>query len=467
VTAPVASDPTLFTDSLVVTLAFPGLLGDASVPGANVKQLALELRPWGFSGEVTFWMPAADDDGKAVHGRVMDQDLLEFELTLAKRHYLEDTPSPVSIKGVVTARSFTEIAAMDVVGQPVLFRRYTLALADAAAALWSQHRPTDVYARVALEAVIGEHTPSQVPLKIGWAALKAKRPVICLALGEDEASFYDFVCWFTALEQGHFTYDYGKRMFRFTDKKASALIATALEIDVCAEARVHIPEPPRVAVNVLNSHASGTAKTAVANKQAVTDLEHDVHLHTPLAQATKDREALEKKRLKPGKPELEMRCKAWPEVYLAPGVSVKLDGEAWSPHLYHAGKTLRTVAVSIAATATEDAPEHDLGLPFSDYQIRLGYRFECDEDPRTRLPAHRWPRYPLRAEGKVLSTLGDDGDRAYMVYEDEQTSRDHYKVVLPVWNATLGRCGTRRWTCRSCRGSSPGTCTSRRTRRRG
>jgi len=47
------------------------------------------------------------------------------------------------------------------------------------------------------------------------------------------------------------------------------------------------------------------------------------------------------------------------------------------------------------------------------------------------------PRYPIQVEGKVLSPLGDTGDRAYTVYEDEQTSLDRYRVLLPTWNATI------------------------------
>jgi hypothetical protein len=429
------ADPTLFTESLVIDLALPGKLGDAKVPGGNVKRLSLELAPFGFRGEVTFWMPAPDDEG--VHARVIDPELLQFELKVSKRHYLEDAPAPLALQGVVTRRSFAEVAASDVVGRPVLFRRYTLVLEDAARALWSQHHPTDVYARTSLEKVIAEHTPGPVPIKSGWTALKTKRPIVCLALGEDTASFYDFVCWLTDQQQGHFSYDYGKAIFRFTDKKASAMQSATLTSELCAEARVELADPSRASVDVLNSHAHGTLKAAVTSSVAVDGVVRDVLLHTPMAQDTKDREALEKRRLRPGKAELELRCRAWPEIYLAPGVSARLDADEWSSHLHHAGKTLRTIAVRLEAAASDDSPEHDLGLPFTDHGVRLSYRFEEDDDPRPRLPAYQRPRYPLRVEGKVLSTLGDDGDRAYMVYEDEQTSRDHYQVLLPVWNATI------------------------------
>jgi hypothetical protein len=430
-----APDPTLFTESLVIDLALPGKLGDARVPGGNVKGLSLELAPYGFRGQVTFWMPA--DEGKDVHARVTDGELLTFELKISKRHYLEETPAPLALAGVVTARSFVEVAAADVVGRPVLFRRYTLSLEDAACALWSRHHPTDVYARTSLEKVIAEHTPAPIAVKAGWGALKTKRPIVCLALGDDEASFYDFVCWFTDEQQGHFSYDYGKALFRFTDRKAQALTSETLTAELCAQARVHLAEAPRVAVEVINSHAHGTARTAVANTLAVDGLVRDVHLHSPLAQDSKDRETLEKRRLRAGQAELEILCRSWPEIYLAPGVCAKLDSDEWSGHLHHAGKTLRTIGVRLEAVASDDSPEHDLGLPFTDHGVRLSYRFEVDDDPRPRLPAYRRPRYPLRVEGKVLSTLGDQGDRAYMIYEDQQTSRDHYQVLLPLWNATI------------------------------
>ncbi len=431
-------DPSLFTDALSIELSLPGLLGSTSVPGGNIKQLSLDLQPYGFTGRVVFWMPADSSEGSDVHKRVIDPDLLEISLKIAKRHYMVDSPpSPLACKGVVTARSFVEITSRDVLGSPVLFREYTLEIADGARALWSQHRPTVVYAKTALEKVIQEHAVSPVPVKLSWSAAKGKRGIICLALGEDVASFYDFVCWMADEEQGHFTYDYGKAMFNFADKKPWGFTAEAIGVDVCAVARVHMADPVRFAVNVLNSHPKGTTKTAVENDRDVDGIVHDVLLHTPLAQDTKDREALEKKRLRTGKPELELSCKAFPEVYIAPGSAAKLDKEEWSGHVHHAGETLRTIAVKLDVTATDPSPEHDLGLAFTDYDIRLCYRFEYDDDPRVRLPAYRRPHYPLIVEGKILSTLGDDGDRAFMVYEDEKSSRDTYKVLLPVWNATI------------------------------
>lgn len=429
------SDPTLFTDSLVIALAFPGARGQTTVPGGNVKHLALRLEPYGFQGQVVFWMPAGE--GQDVHANVTDPDLLEFELAISKRHYLEETPPPLACKGVVTARHFVEVAAKDVAGQPVLFREYTLELADAAQALWSQHHPDGVYARATLEKILAEHAPGQISLEMSWPALKAKRGIVCLGLGADQASFYDFLCWFTDEQQGHFSYDYGKKLFRLSDKKSSSATVLALAADVSAQTVVHLPEPSRASVNVLNSHAHGTPKTSVTNAHGLDALARDVLLHTPLAQDSKDRGALEQRRLRPGKPELELRCGRLPEIYLAPGVAATLDPDEWSPHLQHAGQTLRTLSVQIEAAAVDDAPEHDLGAPFSDYRTRLTYRFECDDDPRPRLPAYRTPRYPLRVEGKVLSTVGEDGDRAYMVYEDEATSRDHYQVLLPLWNATI------------------------------
>ncbi len=36
-----------------------------------------------------------------------------------------------------------------------------------------------------------------------------------------------------------------------------------------------------------------------------------------------------------------------------------------------------------------------------------------------------------------MSALGDTGDRAYTVYEDDKTSLDRYRVLLPTWNATI------------------------------
>ena len=98
---------------------------------------------------------------------------------------------------------------------------------------------------------------------------------------------------------------------------------------------------------------------------------------------------------------------------------------------------MRVLGLELDARALDESAEFDLELGSTTYSVALHARCEHASDPRTRVPAHRVPRYPIHVEGKILSAIGDTGDRAYTVYEDEATSQDRYRVLLPTWNVTI------------------------------
>jgi hypothetical protein len=425
-----------FEDDLACTLAVWCAGVSTAVPGANIKRIDLTLAPHGFAGEVAFWV-RADAAGDALHLVLAGDAPIELELGVARARYLGTPPPPLAVRGAVIARRFVELTTDDIAGQPVRFRRYTLAMVDPARAAWSLHRPTVVAVDKSLADVIRAQLVGEMALDVAWPELTQKRALVGLGLGQDEASFHDFVVWLAASRSGHFLLDYATRGYQLADRKPRVASPSALDRATVAELEVVLPEPTRHQQRFLNSWTGMDAVTAVELSGARPPLTHDVLVHTPIPRevaALVDRDA---RRLATGRHELAVTFRQVPEVLLAPGAGLKLDDDSFSAKLVGFGEPLRVVELALSARAVDESAEHDLELDATTYAIALSARLEHEDDSRTRAPAFRAPRYPFEVEGHVLSAVGATGDRAYTVYEDTATSQDRYRVALPTWNVTV------------------------------
>jgi len=425
-----------FEEALACTLVIWAAGASTAVPGANLKRLHLELAPHGFTGEVVFWV-RADDAGEALHQVLIGDAPIEVALGVAKARYLGEPPPPLAVRGAVIARRFVELTTDDMVGRPVRFRRYCLDLADPARAAWSIHHPTQVFADQSLADVITAQLVGEMALEVAWPELAKKQPLVCLGLGEDEASFHDFVAWLVTARGGHFYLDYTSRAYHLADRKPAISEPAALDRETVAELAVVLAEPARHQQRFLNSWAGSDAVTAVDVATARPPLTHDTLVHTPIPREVSSRVERDARRLATGRHELAVEFRRFPEVLLAPGAGLTLDDESFSARLAGFGEAMRVRTLTVDARALDESAEYDLELASTTYAIRLAARLEHEADPRTRVSAHRTPRYPIHVEGRVLSAVGEAGDRAYTVYEDSETSQDRYRVLLPTWNVTI------------------------------
>lgn len=425
-----------FEDELACTLAVWSGGTSTAVPGANVKRLQLSLAPHGFSGDVAFWV-RADEAGETLHQVLIGDEPIELEIGVARARYLGTPPPPLTVRGAVLARRFLELTTEDMAGRPVRFRRYAMELADPARAAWSLHHPTAVVTDKSLADVIRAQLVGEMTLDVAWPELSQKRPMIALGLGEDAASFHDFVMWTAASRAGHFLLDYATRKYQLADAKPRIAQPAVLEREDVAELEVALPEPVRHQQRFLNSWTAMTAVTAVDLPHARPPLTRDVLVHTPIPRevsALVDRAA---SRLAAGLHELVVAFRRFPELLLAPGAGLTLDEESFSAKLTGFGESLRVVELELSMRAVDESAEYDLELTSTTYAIELRARLEHQDDPRTRVPAFRAPRYPFEVEGAIVSAIGATGDRAYTVYEDEATSQDRYRVKLATWNVTI------------------------------
>jgi hypothetical protein len=325
----------------------------------------------------------------------------------------------------------------DVSGSPVLFRRYRIGFVDPARAAWSAHHPTVVHAGESLAELIAAQLVGELRCEVTWPELARKRGLVCLGLGEDEASFHDFVAWLAASHGGHFYLDYARQVYRLADRKPAVASPLPIPREIVGELEVVPAEPPRHQLRVLNSWAGTDAFTLFELPQAQAPLTRDLLVHTPLARDVEARGEREARCLAAGLDEVALVCRRFPELLLVPGAGAELEQESFSPRLSAYGKPLRVTELHLDARALDDSAEHDLELDATTYAVDLRVRLEHEDDPRSRVPAHRVPRYPIQVEGRIVSAVGDTGDRAYTVYEDEATSLDRYRVLLPTWNATI------------------------------
>jgi hypothetical protein len=425
-----------FTDDLACTLAVWCAGASTAVPGANVKRIALSLASHGYRGELVFWV-RADAAGEALHAVLAGDAPIELELTVARARYLGAPPAPLGIRAAVIGRRFLELTNAELAGGPVLFRRYTMAVVDPARAAWSVHQPTAVFVDQSLADVIKAQLVGDMKLEVAWPELAEPRPLIGVGLGEDEASFHDFVAWLAASRGGHFVLDYASGGYRLAADKPRVGPPVPLDREDVAELEVIPAEPARHQQRFLNSWTQMDAATAVAVPQARPPLTRDVLVHTPIPREVQARVDRDARRLATGLPELEVGFRRYPELWLAPGAGVALDAETFSPRITGFGAALRVIELELAARATDDSAEADLELEATSYAIELRVRFEQASDPRTRVSAIRTPRYPFEVEGRIVSAIGEAGDRAYTVYEDDQTSQDRYRVQLATWNVTI------------------------------
>ena len=449
---PVQSEPAAPAgDRLICTLTLT-IKGTAyKIPGGQIKRVALDLRSYGFTGEVEFVL----HDDKALGGGSEDKllaafvkpDLVTVELSLrgARVDAEPDTSaSPLKVKGLVTHKQLEEFTTPELRARGTLFRRYVVQFSDAALLLLSMHYPCELYVQKTLKDVLDAHKGDLVQLTYDWTLLTKTRPLIFL--GHDPApnapSFYDFLIWLVDTQAGVLTYDYAAQALKLAAEKASITAVKTLPEDI-DRIRLDLPAPPRAKVNILNSYTEG-AKSQPADWTDTTvpagGIREDYLLRTPIAAEIDARVTLEKSRLKSRGPELRVQFHRFPQNPLRPGDGVDFAQDAaWRAHRLvvpapFAKAKARIFALHVTAEAVDQSPDRDAGFTQSSYHVKAEARLELESEKHVPLPAYRPPIYPRTVEGKIVSEEGQEKDETYQIYPDADTSVDLYKVKIPLWS---------------------------------
>ncbi|ADO69622.1 hypothetical protein [Stigmatella aurantiaca] len=406
-----------------------------SIPGGQVKHLSVHLATHGFTASVTFWSSLQKKDS-ALFTALQKPDLLQVRLSVAAGD--ASPPTPLVLQGLVRSRRVTSESHGISQGVEHLFRRFTLEFADPAQVLWRQHRPIDLYTNISMMEVIEAHK-ANLQISYDWTVLKQKQPMLCLALGADApgVSFYDFVLWYVATNNGVWSYDSHLNQYWLTADKPTLLLASPLSGLQVQDMKVHLPPPIRHATRVLNAVAHAPTTAVLEQPQAVAGVSHDVMLRTPLATQAEQRQKLEKTRLQPRQSLLDMSFKHFPTVDIFPGALLRLEGPLWPSGLKGLDEDQRVLSLDLEAHALNEGVHDDQQNLIATYENLLSVRLEPASETLVNLPAYRTPRYPIHVEGLVHSPGGDAQDRRYLIVEDEKTSLHSYRMTVPLWNQTV------------------------------
>lgn len=432
---------TSFIDRLAVKLKLTIAGVEHAIPGGAVKRVELDLEPHGFAGMIEFVL---QDD--AAHGGGFTDELwttflspapAEIQIELTAVHdqaEAQQSPEPLVLTGLVTRRSLVELQVRRL-DRPILARRYRVWLADPARHLWTQHFPCQLYTQRSLAQVIEEHVGDKITIRFDWAELDETRPLLFVHLPvEHGASFHDFIVWYADRRGGYFSYDYAAAGYVLCAERDPSGTPLGLFGDDIDSVELIVPPTPAHNVEIRNTYAESPRTEAIVQEQAATGVRHDRLMRSSIAQDVDDRVTLEKLRLRLPKVEAEVTFARMPVVGLAPGLAVKLlAANRWSEGSELVSTTWRVRQLRLRAVAPGDATDADLQLPSTEYAIELGVRLERSDDPRPYHPPFRRPRYPGHVEGKVVSEKGEEGQKTYQNFRNEETSLDEYTVRVPAW----------------------------------
>jgi len=407
-------------------------------PAGDIKRLSLDVTSYGFTATVEWWIvcqQSADEDTLFEH--FQKPDLMEATVKLDRAYDTEgETASPLELKGLVEERWVRERSFVDVKDAPVLQRRYRVRLADRASVLWKQHFPTGVWVDQSLQEVIEANKPAGVTLTFDWEGAKTKHAQHALGLGADgnTASFLDFLHWVQEREGAGLFYTPATGGYALRDTKPeSEDEAIELPEDDVAELELHYPERRRDQVSVLNSYVdASTRKKDVENADKVEGVLHEYLITSSIEEDLNQRATREGQRQRPAEPELLLHFQRYPSVSLVTNGLYGFD-ENWSTKRSTHGKQYRLFRLRLEARAESEDPADNLGDDTNSYHLEVTATLERESDVTFKRPAFTPPRWPFLVEGRVVSEEGEEEERTWQAYQDEDTSLDHYRVRLPLW----------------------------------
>jgi hypothetical protein len=413
------------------------------IAGGDVRELELQLTSFGMTGRVAF--EVADNRGAggretdALLAEIGKPGLIEVELSITAiptDQPIDGAPAPLVVKGLVRERSVGEHDTAATRGVAVLSRRYELELVDPPRLLWSQHHPVELVTNKSLRDVIAAHKGDRITVDDKWdAALAPVLPMIFLGLdpAHHRASFYDFMMWLVDTRNGVWAWDHRTNTVRLSAAKVDPADPIKPWRREVGDPRTSWPEVPRQTVWVRNSFTENPSTSkADITPSAVAGVRHDFLITTPIADEATTRLTRERGRVITRGPVTTLRYDRFPAQPYLPGDLVELAADhGWSAAFTAAGKPLRCIELHLSARAQGGRDTH-LG-PGAAYEVAVTTVLEPKEETYVALPRYAVPRYPLRAEGKIVSEIGEASELTWQVYTDEKTSIDGYKVAVPLW----------------------------------
>jgi hypothetical protein len=130
---------------------------------------------------------------------------------------------------------------------------------------------------------------------------------------------------------------------------------------------------------------------------------------------------------------LAVTFKALPSTTVRPGLFVVFSDTRFGAQSFPFGKEYRVRSLAVRGEARDREPART-GDQVAFYDGEMRARLEPKDDPSVDLPPFRAPAWPIHAEGKIVSEVGEPNDRTWQFAEDKDTSLHSYTVNIPLWN---------------------------------
>ncbi len=429
-----------FTDTLEMQLVLTINDNEIKVPGANIKGIDLHLYPYGFDAQLNFWVSAYAGDQDELIDLFLKDDLINVSLEMTPRFKQQNYElETLHLQGIVTTKAIlaeTIIDNVELKDAPVLYRRYQIDFADPAQVLWQQHFPFDLLVDQSVSDLIEANNIEEIALNCAWESLNTVYAINTLpgAAQKNEASFYDFIIWFTATNNGVFWYDHNNNQYHLTDSKndqGEAIILTKNEV---ANQQIHFPATARHEDRLLNAYSEGPTKKPIANAQKVNGLKRDLLVRMPVLKDFNDFYNLESTKPKKRAYELIFTHNHLPQTAWYPGLFAKIEEDLWSDKIFIYGNEYRIDKISIRARAVNEDIEDERNMPYSRYNFLMQSVLELKDELAVHLPTYKKPAYPVMVEGIIVSEQGSEQEETYQFYEHPQNKLDHYRIKIPLFD---------------------------------
>lgn len=431
----------MFTDSLRMVLKL-GIGGKIFViPGGNIKTLKIDHKSYGFTCLLSFWISNEKEPDK-LFPLFKKPDLIETKLTVSSRFIPEDKDvESLDLKGLVMQKKILKerlIENIRIKGEPVFYRHYQILFVDTAFALWSQHFPNHLMTERSTKDLLDVHKGKKVTLKYDWDALDEKFAINTLPLGIEnnkDVSFYDFVSWYVDSLNGVWAYNSKKDAYTISKKKKdNGMSPIPIDNQEVKDIRIDFPETIRHNTRLLNGYSEDPKRQLLKQEQAVDGVVQEYLKRVPISSDFGKLGSLETERLKIREHELHITFSRFPQMTYRPGCLVMLESNTWSKKIFPYGKTYRIRDLIINAAPVEKEITADQNMPHATYNIEMTSRLELKKETWVSLPPFKTPVFPLYVEGKIVSEQGKDNEETFQIYQDQETSVDQYKVVIPLWD---------------------------------
>lgn len=429
----------MFQDTLEMTLELTINGETFEIPGGNIKSLDASVHPYGFTARLSFWVSAIKGQDK-LFSSFITKDLIEVTLDVAPHLKPPDSDiESLTLQGYVQSKALLKELTIENIhlrGDPVLYRHYQIDFADPAFVLWRQHFPCDLLVDGNVRELIEANKATGVELTYDWEELDTEFAINTLPPGSPDngASFYDFIVWYAAVNNGVFSYDGKDNQYTLSatkDQSGTAIAMSELEVE---DYVIEFPETVRYNDRLLNAFLDDPRKNEASRDEAKEGIKLDILIREPIASAFDDAVNLESGKQKIRKHEISLNHRRFPLITYRSGVFVKFEGGLWSAKTFITGNEYRVRDIVLTANASDQGPDADHNMPYTQYDIEMHSRLELTDEEALNIPPFQSPSYPIYIEGKIVSEQGQEEEETYQIYQHPQTELDQYRVTLPLFD---------------------------------